>query len=83
MLQIKVIEQKISYKKVRCRTHLSLPGVVLGAPKIDRGITIIILDQNINSIFFNNIENGNTIICQYLFRFFRHPEVYILILPNI
>ncbi len=41
--------------------------LILSIPVLARGITIIILDQNINSIFFNPIGNGNPVIFQHLF----------------
>jgi cytochrome c oxidase subunit I len=56
--------------------------IVLAMPAVMLASTMLILDRLVGTHLFNPAEGGNALIWQHIFRFFGHPEVYIIFIPG-
>src|SRR5581483_6653680 len=56
--------------------------MVLAAPVLVGGMYMLLTDRTVKTALFVDALGGSSYLCQNLFWFFGHPEVYILALPG-
>ncbi|HEY7196762.1 MAG TPA: cbb3-type cytochrome c oxidase subunit I, partial [Gaiellaceae bacterium] len=55
--------------------------LVLALPTISAAVTLLLLDRQTGTHFFEPATGGSQLLWQHMFWFFGHPEVYIIFIP--